>query len=1172
MSMEIKPFNKLTREAIDAFPIKRKDMTVEEMRQLCVDFFKFSKQALWVCDHDVDYIRNAAGTQDTMKEGQIYGGLPYIGLGTGNVYRTLDYMNEEGAVHISGIINRKKFNRVYSRDLWRNFGNQCANGVYVGWGRVINSFQYDGSPAMLAANGFPRVGPYKYPDDLKVLKKEYNSVAICQENGEQTMFESYAALQIADGLNNFTTAGHVIMCTVAPQVVRNADGTINGQESKLWITEQAQKWTEQVDENGTAYLMKPSVDGERSFQKLFEKGYLPFTFAEFLGTHPIEDTVCTTTLKGDTVTPKELFSSHILSNYGIFDAYAIVTDDAGNQLYKHAVRCRSANCQDLPFEKHATATDGHNNVERWGELPLCGTFHLKIEVQLATGERPTVYEGKLRVEKPVVKKPLCWETINAFPIKSKDMTVQQLRQLCVDFLKFAKQFQWICDHDVDFIRNSRGTQDTMKGGRIYGGLPYIGLATGNVYRTLDYMDENGVVNISAVIGKKKFNQVYARNLWRNFGNQCANGAYVGWGRVISSADYSGTPTMQVCRGFLRVGPYKYDDGLDIYKKEYNTVAICQENGEQTMFESYAAMEIADGLVNFTTAGHVIMCTVAPQVVRNADGTINGQESKLWITEQAQTWTEQEDEAGTDFLMKPSVDAEHTFADLFGSGYLPFTFGEFQGTYPIEDTVCEFSHKESTITARQLWKTHITCNYGIFDAYATVTDDGGNQLYKHAVRCLRSGCKDLAFVKWAEDAKDHNNVEKWGEFPTPGTYNLKIEVQLATGERPTVYQGKLEVEKAVVTDPLTWDKINAFPIKYKGMPVQERRQLCADFFRFQKMVNWTPDTSHDYTKNPHGAPDKMCEGTVYRGFPYVTVGSGNVYRMMDFIDEKGFIDIKRAATPARKFGNQCAAGVFGGWGRVVNSAEYSFTVEMTVKNGFYRVGPYTYDDTQPRFGADYPTTYDICKANGEQVMFQSYGAMHLADVLVNYSTAGHIIMCTGEPEIVYNQDGSINGDESFMIITDQAQTWLAGYEENGDIYEYKNNIDWKRTFNQLLAGGYLPMTVPELTGEKDLEDTVCTVDLAGDTVTPAQLFSATVTANYGINDVYCIVTDGDGKQVYKHAVRADINNRKTIAIVEESQFVDTWGVLPTSGKYDLTVLVQLYTGERLAVYTGKLNIC
>ena len=92
----------LTWEKLNAFPQKREDMTPDEARQLCVDFFRFSKTALWTPDEDMDYIRNAAGNPDSMAKGTIYGGLPYIGLGSGNVYRLMDYMDETtGVVDLS---------------------------------------------------------------------------------------------------------------------------------------------------------------------------------------------------------------------------------------------------------------------------------------------------------------------------------------------------------------------------------------------------------------------------------------------------------------------------------------------------------------------------------------------------------------------------------------------------------------------------------------------------------------------------------------------------------------------------------------------------------------------------------------------------------------------------------------------------------------------------------------------------------------------------------------------------------------------------------------------------------------------------------------------------------------------------------------------------------------
>ena len=82
---------KLTWDAINAIPIKNEDMTVEEMRQLCVDFMNFSKTAMYIPNDYLGFEKNNKGTADEMVRGQIYAGLPYIGGGgCGNVYRLMD--------------------------------------------------------------------------------------------------------------------------------------------------------------------------------------------------------------------------------------------------------------------------------------------------------------------------------------------------------------------------------------------------------------------------------------------------------------------------------------------------------------------------------------------------------------------------------------------------------------------------------------------------------------------------------------------------------------------------------------------------------------------------------------------------------------------------------------------------------------------------------------------------------------------------------------------------------------------------------------------------------------------------------------------------------------------------------------------------------------------------
>ena len=200
--------DKLSREKLNAFPIKRKDMTVAEMRELCVSFFRYEKTALWTPDSDFYYIRNAKGKEDEMLKGNIYGGLPYIGLASGNLYRLMDYYDEE-----TGVVNMADATRVP-----KLFGNQCSIGSYWGWSRVINSTNHDWTQNMVVKNGFLRVGPYTYDDDLAAFVPYNGTVPICQANGPQVMFQSYAAMEPGDGLVQYTSAGHVTMCSCVPHV------------------------------------------------------------------------------------------------------------------------------------------------------------------------------------------------------------------------------------------------------------------------------------------------------------------------------------------------------------------------------------------------------------------------------------------------------------------------------------------------------------------------------------------------------------------------------------------------------------------------------------------------------------------------------------------------------------------------------------------------------------------------------------------------------------------------------------------------------------------------------------------------------------------------------------------------------------------------------------------
>lgn len=401
---------KLTWEAINAFPIKYPDMPIQERRQLCVDFFNFSKTALWTPKENFSYYVSGSETNPyTLKAGAVYGGFPYMTVSSGNVYRLLDFMDESGRVDVAKfMVEELDDNGVYSNRAMRNFGNQCSYAAYWGWARVVNSAQYGLTYFGVPQRDFILLG--EYPDcGLEALEmwvpttrddenKIDNTVEVCEELGEEQMYKNYAALHLGDGLVYVTSGGHFIMCTSEPTVHYRSDGTVDGQNSFVLITEQTGAWTTAIHDEGGPFFHTASVNKKVSFQWLYSGNYVPFTFQEFQEGDILEDTEVSFSHTGETITKEELFASQVTSNYAIADLYVIVTDDDGKEVYRHMVRAPGPNWKELPVTEqyvYEGTEDQQAVVNTLGELNA-GNYNVEIVVQLGTGERPTVYTGTLK--------------------------------------------------------------------------------------------------------------------------------------------------------------------------------------------------------------------------------------------------------------------------------------------------------------------------------------------------------------------------------------------------------------------------------------------------------------------------------------------------------------------------------------------------------------------------------------------------------------------------------------------------------------------------------------------------------------------------------------------------------------------------------------------------------
>ena len=371
---EIPADNRLSAEKLASFPIANDSMTEDELRNLCVEFFRFSQTFAWTPSETWTYTIGESTKKHAMSEGTVYGGFPYL-HGAGNVYRMLEYYDEK-----TGEVDMKEAGKNQ-----RYFGNFCSYGSAWGFSRVINSASHRLTQFMVPTEGYIPVGPYKMNTSLTYFP-ENETVAICNDNGEQVMYESYAMLKPADALVYYTTGGHIIMVS-SVHVEKNADGTINGEKSYVTFIDQATDWWDGTLSNGKTYRVQGGVDKKYTFSKLFKSCYIPYTFAEFLGTDPVEKGSAVLDTDKTELTLDELIAAKLTANYIISDVFVEFIDANGKAVDCKEIRMGNGGIMSVELSKGVFAA----GTKKYAD----GNHSVRITAQIGNGEKLTVWEGKL---------------------------------------------------------------------------------------------------------------------------------------------------------------------------------------------------------------------------------------------------------------------------------------------------------------------------------------------------------------------------------------------------------------------------------------------------------------------------------------------------------------------------------------------------------------------------------------------------------------------------------------------------------------------------------------------------------------------------------------------------------------------------------------------------------
>ncbi len=380
----------------------------------------------------------------------------------------------------------------------------------------------------------------------------------------------------------------------------------------------------------------------------------------------------------------------------------------------------------------------------------------------------TIEETKLSTK---VAQPLTWEDICAIPVAEDSMTEEQLRQICMDFMRLQLSVCYTPSDTVTFKNGSK--EKTLYYDTVYAGLPYVSSSRGNIYKLMEFYDsDNGMLDVSKP------------NIMNIIGNQCSASTFWAWARVCNTAVHNNTRAATKVNGCLPVGPYTYDEKMDAFGA-VTTNKICEANGEQVMYQSYAQVKPADGIVNFLEAGHVRMVCAQPQVVYLPDGSIDGANSTLTYMDQAAKWWQGTQPDGTPCEVQGGIDVVISFNKLYTDGYIPFTIAELNKEDPVEKAEVSTTLTGDSVTFSQLQKESVTSNYAISHIKVVIKDAAGKTVFN-----------EILFGETIPVFEQKINLSAWyGECKAlaDGNHTVCLEVTVGTGEVFEIYNGTLLAE-------------------------------------------------------------------------------------------------------------------------------------------------------------------------------------------------------------------------------------------------------------------------------------------------------------------------------------------------------------------------------------------
>ena len=226
----------------------------------------------------------------------------------------------------------------------------------------------------------------------------------------------------------------------------------------------------------------------------------------------------------------------------------------------------------------------------------------------------------------------------------------------------------------------------------------------------------------------------------------------------------------------------------------DTDEIVKHNGEQGMYAAYANAKKADGMIRSDGTVDAKM-VVSVNVVKNPDGTIDGDASNVIVL--AQTHRNLQDEVvdANGVYLIGEVDRKMTFRELYEGNFVPMTVKELIDGTPTTAAMVRDAYKyTSRQTGSYIYSGVINGSRRILWVNTVITDEAGNVLFNNTAFAERADVKTPAATETGRYTFDlgklddsHEKIVSIGNDVISnstlgkGTFHYKVTARMITGE-------------------------------------------------------------------------------------------------------------------------------------------------------------------------------------------------------------------------------------------------------------------------------------------------------------------------------------------------------------------------------------------------------